>query len=206
MCPVGRGEHWDAAYVHGDTTRSWFQSQPRMMLRMLDAAEISAAHSVIDVGRGASTLVDALLERGHRDLTVLDISATGLHAARRRLGGAATTVDWVVTDLLTWRPRRTYHVWHDRAVFHFLTSPEEQDRYRDTLAAATAPGAVAVFSTFAPDGPTQCSGLPVSRYSPESLAALLSPTWQLLAHDREEHATPTGIIQPFTWAQFRKTS
>jgi hypothetical protein len=204
MSAAGLGEYWNAAYIQGDATRSWFQSQPHMTLRMLDTAGISDGHSVIDVGGGASTLVDTLLERGYRDLTVLDISDTGLAAAQRRLGAAAHDVHWLVTDLLTWRPQRTYQVWHDRAVFHFLTSPEAQDHYRQALTAATAPNAAAILGTFAPDGPTRCSGLPVSCYSPERLADVLGPTWQLTVHDREEHTTPSGAVQPFTWAVFRK--
>jgi hypothetical protein len=177
-----------------------------MSLRMLDTAGVSAADGVVDVGGGASTLVDALLERGYRDLTVLDISDAGLRTAQRRLAAAAQDVCWLVEDLLTWRPGRNYQVWHDRAVFHFLTSGAAQDRYRDALTDATAIGAVAIFGTFAPDGPPRCSGLPVARYSPESLAYVLGQRWRLAHHDREEHSTPAGAIQPFTWAVFRRLS
>jgi len=116
---------WDDGYALGDTSRSWFQREPALSLRMLDAAGVSAADGLIDVGGGASTLADALLARGFSDVTVLDVSATGMQygaSAPRRLGAAAQLVAWVVADVLTWRPGRRYQVWHDRAVFHFLTT------------------------------------------------------------------------------------
>jgi len=115
-------EHWDEAYAQGDATRSWFQDAPRMSLRMLDAAGVTAAGSLIDVGGGASPLAAALLARGFRDVTVLDISAVGMRYARERLGRRAVQVHWLTADVRTWRPPRCFAVWHDRAVFHFLTA------------------------------------------------------------------------------------
>ena len=199
-------EHWDRAYGAGERTRSWFQSEPFASLRMLDVAGVTPAASVIDAGGGASTLVDALLERGFNDLTVLDVSSAGLRAAQERLGPAADHVRWVVADLLDWRAERTYQVWHDRAVLHFLTAEHARRRYLDVLHASTAAGAVAVFGTFAPQGPQQCSGLPVTRYSAGDLAVLLGDQWAPVADDREEHVTPAGAIQPFVWAAFRRTT
>ena len=199
-------EHWDRAYGEGERTRSWFQSEPFASLRMLDVAGVTPAASVIDAGGGASTLVDALLERGFNDLTVLDVSSAGLRAAQERLGPAADHVRWVVADLLDWRAERTYQVWHDRAVLHFLTAEYARRRYLDVLHASTAAGAVAVFGTFAPQGPQQCSGLPVTRYSAGDLAVLLGDQWAPVADDREEHVTPAGAIQPFVWAAFRRTT
>ena len=196
--------HWDDTYAAGETTRSWYQQHPGMSLRMFDAAGVQADASVIDVGGGASPLAGALLERGFGDVTVLDISAAGMAYARRRLGARAEQVTWLVTDVRTWKPRRRYAVWHDRAVFHFLISAEDRRQYVRTLEAATEPGTVAVFGLFAPDGPQRCSGLPVARYSAQDLAGELGSRWTLIAQDREEHRTPAGATQPFTWAALVK--
>ena len=196
--------HWDEAYAQGEATCSWFQQQPGMSLRMLDAAGVLAADSVIDVGGGASALAGALFGRGFGDITVLDVSAAGIWAAQQRLGAQAGQVQWLIADLLTWPASRRYRVWHDRAVFHFLTTAQDRRRYLWALDAATGPGAVAVFGCFAPDGPRQCSGLPVARYSAPDLAGQLGDQWTLIRQDREEHLTPTGVIQPFTWAALRK--
>jgi len=196
--------HWDDAYAEGEDAASWFQAYPTASLTMLDAAGVSADDSVIDVGGGASCFVDALIGRGFRDMTVLDISSTGMRYAQRRLGAQAQRVHWLVADLLTWQPPRRYRVWHDRAVFHFLTSRATQSQYLDVLDAATEPDSVAVFGLFAPDGPQQCSGLPVARYSVTALADRLGGGWKLIREDREEHTTPRGRTQPFTWAALRK--
>ena len=198
--------HWDAAYAQGDGTRSWFEEHPDMSLRMLDSAGVSAADAVIDVGGGASPLTGALLDRGFRDLTVLDISAAGMQHARDRLGSRADQVHWLTADVLSWHPQRHYQAWHDRAVFHFLTIDEHRQQYLRTLDTATAPGTVAVFGCFAPDGPQHCSGLPVARYSPAQLARQIGTKWLLISQDREEHITPAGTIQPFTWIALRRQS
>jgi len=199
-------DHWDRAYSEGERTRSWFESEPVGSLRMFQLAGVSPGDGVIDAGGGASMLVDALLERGFDDVTVLDVSATGIQAARHRLGPSAGRVQWVVADLRNWRPARTYQVWHDRAVLHFLTAGADRQSYLETLTASTAAGAVAIFATFAPDGPHQCSRLPVARYSAHDLAALLGDRWSSVVDDREEHVTPAGAVQPFVWAVFRRTA
>jgi SAM-dependent methyltransferase len=204
MQPAGTAQHWDQAYAQGERTRSWFEEHPTASLRMLDAAGVTADNSVIDVGGGASPLIDALLSRGHRDLTVLDISATALRVARQRLQEAQRSVEWIVTDLLSWSPPRTYVVWHDRAVFHFATTDVDRRRYLTALQAATHSGSAAIFGCFAPDGPDSCSGLPVTRHSADDLAATLGNDWTLVATEREHHQTPAGGTQPFTWAAFRR--
>jgi trans-aconitate methyltransferase len=198
--------HWDAAYAHGDDTRSWFEEHPAMSLRMLDAAGVATTDALIDVGGGASPLTGALLDRGFRDLTVLDVSAAGMQHARGRLGSRAGQVHWLTADVLTWHPRRHYQTWHDRATFHFLTTDEHRQQYLHTLDTATAPGAIAVFGCFAPDGPRHCSGMPVARYSPAQLARQVGAKWLLISQAREEHITPAGTIQPFTWVALRKQS
>jgi trans-aconitate methyltransferase len=198
--------HWDAAYAQGDETRSWFEEHPDMSLRMLGAAGVSAADAVIDVGGGASPLTRTLLDRGFGDLTVLDISAAAIQHARDRLGPRAGQVHWVTADVLSWHPRRRYQAWHDRATYHFLTLNELRQQYLHTLDAATTPGAVAVFGCFATDGPQHCSGLAVARYSPAQLARQLGTRWLLISQDRDEHITPAGTIQPFTWVALRRQS
>jgi hypothetical protein len=190
---------WDQAYAQGDSTRSWYQTQPTMSLRMLQLAGAQPNDSLIDIGGGAAPLTDALLEQGFTDLTVLDISQTGLGYAQQRLGPAAQGVTWVRADILSWRPERRYHIWHDRAVFHFLTTPIDRQRYLDVLADAVESSGRVVLGTFAADGPRHCSGLPVARYSPDTLAARLGRGITILATDREEHRTPAGTHQPFTW-------
>lgn len=194
--------HWDGAYAQGETTRSWFETEPAMSLRMIDAAGVEATASVVDVGGGTSRLVDSLLVRGHTDLTVVDVSSAALRITQQRLGAAADTVRWVHADIREFAPGRVFDVWHDRAVLHFLTTEDDQHRYREVLDAASAPGTVAVFGCFAPDGPTHCSGLPVVRRDAADLAEFLGDDWASVITERELHATPGGAVQPFTWAAF----
>ena len=194
--------HWDGAYAQGETTRSWFETEPVMSLRMIDAAGVDTTASVVDIGGGTSRLVDHLLARGHDDVTVMDVSAAALRIAADRLGDDAAIVQWVRVDIREFSPGRVFDVWHDRAVLHFLTEEVDQRRYRDMLDAASRPGAVAVFGCFAPDGPTHCSGLPVMRRDANDLADFLGVDWSMVARDRESHATPSGAVQPFTWATF----
>ena len=177
-----------------------------MSLRMLGAAGVSAANAVIDVGGGASPLAGALLDCGFGDLTVLDISAAAIQHAQDRLGPRAEQVHWLTADVLSWHPQRRYQAWHDRAVYHFLTLEEHRQQYLHTLDAATGPGAAAVFGCFAPDGPQHCSGLPVARYSAAQLARQLGAEWLLVGQDRQEHITPAGTIQPFSWVALRRQS
>lgn len=194
--------HWDDAYAQGETTRSWFETEPVMSLRMIDAAGVRATASVADIGGGTSRLVDHLLARGHDDVTVVDVSAAALRIAADRLGDDAAKVQWVHADIREFSPGRVFDVWHDRAVLHFLTEEVDQRRYRDILDAATGSGAAAVFGCFAPDGPTHCSGLPVMRRDADDLADFLGAEWSMVARDRELHTTPSGAVQPFTWATF----
>ena len=196
------GAHWDDAYRLGETTRSWFEVDPAQSLRMIDAAGAAVDASVVDVGGGTARLVDGLLARGHRDLTVVDVSGTALEIAQQRLGRNALRVRWIHADIRAWSPDRVFDVWHDRAVLHFLTSEADQERYRNILDSATRPGAIAVLGCFASDGPTHCSGLPVVRRDPADLQEFLGAQWSLVVQDRELHATPGGAVQPFTWTTF----
>ncbi len=196
--------HWDGAYAAGADTRSWFQRYPARSLAMLERAGVTAADSVIDVGGGVSPLAGALLDRGFGDVTVLDISPAAVRLAWRELGSLAGQLHWLVADVRGWQPERRYRAWHDRAVLHFMTTGAEQQQYAQALDRATRPGAVAVIGCFAPDGPPECSGLPVARFGPADLAPVLGSIWTLLAADREEHRTPDAVLQPYTWAALRK--
>ena len=201
----GLAEHWDTVYGHGDTTRSWFQPEALWSLQMLDRIGVSAADSLIDIGGGGSPLAAALLARGHSDVSVLDVSQVGMHAAQQRLGASAGGVQWLLGDVRTWQPPRRYVVWHDRALFHFMITDQDREAYSRTLEKATVPDrAISIFATFAPDGPQQCSGLSVARYGAAELASTIGERWQLIDQGRELHTTPGGVIQPFTWTAFRR--
>jgi trans-aconitate methyltransferase len=195
-------EHWDAVYAGGGA-HSWDQDEPAVAVGLLAAAGVGPTASVLDVGGGDGALAAALIGRGFTDLTVLDISGAGLAAGPARVGPAAARLTWTVADIRSWRPPRTFDVWHDRAVFHFLVDPADRAGYGAALAAGTAQGSLAVVGAFAADGPAHCSGLPVARYGPGPLREVLSEAsgldWALLRTIREEHCTPSGSMQPFIW-------
>ncbi len=201
-----RREHWQEAWT-GKAPQgvSWYQEEPEVSLRLIDAAGITPNTPLVDVGGGASMLVDSLLERGFGQVTVLDIAEAALQAARRRLGRRAAAVDWITADLLDWQAPRAYGLWHDRAVFHFLTGADSRAAYRHTLLDALSPGGQAIIATFAPDGPEKCSGLPVRRYDATTLAASLGPAMTLIESKRHIHITPAGARQPFIFTRFRRT-
>ncbi|MBR0995480.1 class I SAM-dependent methyltransferase [Bradyrhizobium japonicum] len=203
MCD--RSAHWDKVYAtKGEAEVSWFQDSPATSLAMIMAAAPDREVAIIDIGGGASRLVDALLLDGYRDLTVLDLSANALDAAKRRIGQAASTIDWIVADATTWRPAKIYDVWHDRAAFHFLTDPRDRAAYVERLRSAVAPGGHAIIATFAPDGPETCSGLPVQRHDGASLAAELGPEFELIETRSETHHTPWHSAQAFQFSLFRR--
>lgn len=179
-------DRWTRVYQETSaSTVSWYQAAPEPSLCALERFGVRSSPSLIDIGGGASNLVDALLRRGWRDITVLDIAAPPLDAAKERLGPDAEKVHWEVADITEWRPARRYDVWHDRAVFHFLIRPEQREAYRRALLAGLAKGGLLVMATFALDGPERCSGLPVQRYDPPSLANELGETFRLLEGWRE---------------------
>lgn len=195
-------EHWDDRYGRiGATAVSWYEARPSTSLEMIAAASAGPRSSLIDVGGGSAALVDSLLALGWRDLTVLDISPVALAVAQARVG--PSPVHWLVSDVLHWWPSRQYDVWHDRAVFHFLTTGQDREMYRCRLAAAIRPGGHAVIAAFAPDGPESCSQLPVHRYSSHDLAAEFGGDFEVVAERREMHVTPSGGKQPFSWVALR---
>ena len=196
--------HWEE--VHGRKPAkeaSWYRPHLERSLEWI-AGLAAPSDAVIDVGAGTSTLVDDLLDRGFRDITVLDVSGAALAATRARLGDRAGRVCWIEADLAAWQPARRYDVWHDRAVLHFMTTSAQQEAYVAALRAGTRPGSLVLIGTFALDGPEQCSGLPVQRYSAESLVACLGGDFQLLDHARDLHRTPWGSEQAFTFVALRR--
>ena len=202
-------EHWDTVYgTKADDEVSWFQRQPTTSQRLLTSV-LAASSAVIDVGAGASTLVDTLLDAGWPDVTVLDVSPKALALVRDRVRDRVRErqepASFIVADVLSWHPERTYDAWHDRAVFHFLVRPDQREQYVATASRAVRSGGVLVLGTFAADGPTQCSGLPTLRYDADALAAVFAPDFSLEHSEREEHVTPGGAVQPFTWAVLRRT-
>jgi SAM-dependent methyltransferase len=201
-----RQAHWQRVWTTREADRvSWFESRAdRSFALIRDVAEPPAA-AIIDVGGGASVLVDRLLAEGFRDVTVLDVSAAALGIARARLGASADRVHWIASDVLAADlPERGYDLWHDRAVFHFLTEADDRQRYVHQLTRALRPDGHAVIACFAPEGPEKCSGLPVVRYDAPALAAELGPRFELLRSSRAEHSTPTGAAQQFLYALFRR--
>lgn len=200
-----RRDHWTRVYEDkAPSDVSWYQAEPEPSLRALDRFGARPGSALIDIGGGASNLVDALLKRGWQDLTVLDIAPTALDAARDRLGPAAEQVTWQVADITAWQPSRQYDVWHDRAVFHFLTEPEQREAYRRALSSGLAPDGLVIIATFALDGPERCSGLPVQRYDAAMLSAAFGDGFRLVEGWREDHVTPWGSSQAFTWCAFRR--
>jgi trans-aconitate methyltransferase len=194
-----RNTHWLDLYAHRAVTAvSWYQQNPASSIELIRATRARTDSSIVDVGGGASTLVDRLLDEGYRDVTVLDIAEAALASARSRLRHRGIHVSWIVADLLCWQPDRQYQIWHDRAVFHFLTDAADRQRYRSVLHRALTPGGHVIIGTFAADGPTHCSGLPTARYSAASLAAEF-PGYRVLRQREEQHVTPSQTVQPFTW-------
>lgn len=199
-------EHWERVYrTKGPGRVSWFQEHARQSVELIRQTGVPANAAIIDVGGGASTLVDDLLAEGYSNLTVLDLSAAALSAARDRLGERAAGVSWLLGDVTQFDfPIHAYDVWHDRAVFHFLTTQPEREAYVRAVLRAVKPGGSVIVATFAEDGPQQCSGLPVMRYSADALHAEFGAPFTLLRHEREEHHTPFGTVQKFIYCLCRK--
>ena len=198
--------HWENIYqTKAPTQVSWYQEHARLSLRLIADTGIDRADPIIDVGGGTSTLVDDLLADGYQQLTVLDISPGALQTAQQRLGARATAVTWIEADITQAQlPGQFYAVWHDRAVFHFLTQPHDRHRYIQAVRHAVKPGGHVIVATFALDGPPQCSGLDVTRYSPDSLHHEFGEDFQLLISTRETHVTPFGTEQKFIYCYCRR--
>ena len=208
---MNRKSHWELIYARTETTRlSWYQPHPQRSLELIDRAAIAKTAKILDVGGGDSLLVDELVSRGYTEITVLDLSLAALDRARARLGKAASgRVTWLERDILAANlPSRKFDVWHDRAVFHFLTSAKERDIYIEQVERSVRTGGHVIVATFSEDGPTRCSGLPVVRYSAAELHSAFGSDFELLASEREAHHTPSGVEQSFTycWCRYEPVS
>lgn len=203
---VDRRQHWESVYrskAAGDV--SWFQPHAASSLRLIEGCTDRDAH-IIDVGGGASVLVDDLLDAGYRNLTVLDLAESALAASRSRLGARAQSVQWIAGDITGAElPVARYDVWHDRAVFHFLTAPADRAHYVGQVLKSVKPGGHVIIAAFGPGGPLQCSGLDVVRYAPDALHAEFGAPFRLLRHETEIHHTPSGQEQEFVYCYCRRT-
>jgi SAM-dependent methyltransferase len=198
---VDREQHWENVYRNKATDEvSWFQQHAGASMRLIRETGVGLDAQIIDVGGGASVLVDNLLDAGYRHLTVLDLSESALAGTRTRLGDRASQVAWIASDITRAAlPASTYDVWHDRAVFHFLTDPSDRARYVEQVLHAVKPGGHVIVATFGPGGPLQCSGLDVVRYAPDTLHAEFGEPFRLLRHETEIHQTPAGKEQEFVY-------
>jgi len=202
-----RQAHWEGVYTKkGEKEVSWFQENPAPSLELIAQVGATHASAIIDIGGGASRLVDNLIDRGFEDVTVLDLSEAALEAARARMGHRAAQVHWIVADATVWEPVKAYDLWHDRAAFHFLTGDPERAAYVARLERALKVGGYAIIATFALDGPERCSGLPVVRYDPVGLGQTLGRAFQLVDTRQHAHATPWGSDQSFQFSVFRRGS
>jgi SAM-dependent methyltransferase len=199
---MNRRNHWDHVFAtKGERDVSWFEALPRISIEMLEATGITPDTCVLDVGGGDSRLIDHLVARGLDCLAVLDVSGAALRRARGRLGATEAIPVWIEADVTGDWTLKPMDVWHDRAVFHFLTDAEDRSRYLGHLREVLRIDGTAIIATFALDGPERCSGLQVARYSPESLAAVLGPAFSLVEARRHEHITPWGSTQAFQYSR-----
>jgi 2-polyprenyl-3-methyl-5-hydroxy-6-metoxy-1,4-benzoquinol methylase len=197
--------HWEKVYTTKEPEAvSWYRAHLETSLALIERAAHSRSASIIDIGAGESTLVDDLLARGYENITILDVSQTALNVTKKRLGLLAEQVKWIVADITQAQLESfAYDVWHDRAVFHFLTSIEQRAAYVRNVAKAVKPGGHVIVSTFGPEGPTKCSGLEVMRYSAESLHGEFGPRFRLVESSKELHHTPFGKTQQFLYCYCR---
>ncbi len=202
-----RQKHWNGVYgAKGEAEVSWFQQTPKPSLDLLRLVGAGTDDAVIDIGGGASRLVDYLMDQGFEKISVLDLSEAALRTARVRLGERGAKVKWIAADVTNWEPGELYDVWHDRAALHFLTEPMDQAAYAARLKKGLRIGGHAIIGTFAPDGPEKCSGLPVVRHDASSLSALLGREFVLIDTRRHDHKTPWASVQNFQFSTFRRES
>ena len=205
MSEPARQAHWRKVYKEkGEKQVSWFQEKPAISLELIHGIGVKQNSAIIDIGGGASRLVDVLVRDGYRDLTVLDLSDDAVAITRSRLAERAVLVKWIVADMTEWEPSREYDLWHDRAAFHFLTEAADRAAYLDRLTQAIRPGGHTIIGTFAIDGPERCSGLPVMRYDATLLSAALGRAFALIGTRRHDHTTPAGGVQRFLFSVFRR--
>jgi ubiquinone/menaquinone biosynthesis C-methylase UbiE len=205
MGSISSKAHWESVYAtKGEREVSWFQDNPAPSLELIAMTGISPDAAIIDIGGGASRLVDALVERKLGRITVLDISAAALDLTKKRLGERAASVTWEIADVTKWEPSQRYDLWHDRAAFHFLTDEADQTAYVARLKKAVKLGGYVIIATFALDGPQRCSGLPIVRHDAASLSAILGNEFHVIDVRRHDHTTPSGAVQRFQFSTFRR--
>jgi SAM-dependent methyltransferase len=198
-------EHWERIYAtKADEQLSWFEPLPEISVRLLAAAGMTSDSCVLDVGGGESRLVDYLLARGLECVAVLDVSSAALDRARTRLGAAAAVPTWIASDVTSPWALKPMDIWHDRAVFHFLTGEDARTKSREHLRDVLKPGGAAIIATFALDGPEKCSGLPIARYSAGTLAGEFAGVLDLVESVHHTHTTPWGATQSFQYSRFVK--
>jgi len=206
MTALDREKHWQNVYqTKGEREVSWSQSSPEPSLGLIETFAPGPSASIVDIGGGASRLVDALRERGYQRITVLDLSEAALQSAKDRLGADAASVQWVAADATQWQPPRAFDIWHDRSAFHFLVDANDREAYLARLHQGVRPGGHAVIATFALDGPEKCSGLPVQRYDHAALGRALGSDFALVHHQPHHHVTPWGAAQSFQFSVFKRT-
>lgn len=205
---MSQKDHWEQVYSGNPIDKlGWYEPHLQISLSWIKGLDLAVDAPIIDVGGGASTLVDDLLDAGYRAIAVLDISERALSSAQARLGRKARRVTWLDGDITSIAlPPHRYELWHDRAVLHFLTTLEQQRKYRDNLVEALKPGGHLLIGTFAPEAPPNCSGLPVQRYSPQQLQKTLGEGFELKRHHKELHITPDGTEQMYLYCHFRRTA
>ncbi len=202
---TSREAHWQNVFAtKSDEAVSWFEKSPDVSLALIRTTGVPKTSSIIDVGGGASRLVDGLLSDGFESVSVLDVSARALDLARLRLGAASAKARWIVADVTTWEPTETYDVWHDRAAFHFLTEPHDQAAYARCVRRGVRRRGHVIVGTFALDGPERCSGLAVVRHDETSIARMLGDAFELVEARRVDHQTPDGKVQHFQFSRFRR--
>ncbi len=202
---TSRKQHWEQVYTDKSPLEvSWYQAEPRLSLELIEAAGVAKDAAIIDVGGGASLLVDRLWDDGFRNLAVLDIAAAALDAAKARLGADAQGIEWFVADVTEFQPPHAFALWHDRAVFHFLTRADDRRKYVEVLQKALPSGGRAIIAAFAIGGPEKCSGLDIVQYDAAKIAAELGEGFELLETRAEVHMTPANKEQKFGFFRFVK--
>lgn len=197
---VSRKEHWEHVYqTKGAMELSWYQPVPEKSLELIRKTRVPLNAPIIDIGGGTSTLVDLLVDSDYCDITILDIAFNALQTSRERLGGSASDVQWIESDVLEFEPQRRYDIWHDRAVFHFQVEIERVQRYFEVMRKALKPKGFFALSTFGPEGPQRCSNLPTRRYSVDELSDLLDKHFDLVVSEIEDHQTPGKMHQQFLY-------
>ena len=199
--------HWDLVYQNKDfQNTSWFQEVPSTSIAFLESLKLDKSAKIIDIGGGESRFVNYLLDKGFENISVLDISATAIEKKKRELGAKSTTITWIVSDIVDFKPTETYDFWHDRATFHFLTDQNDIAAYVQTVQQFVAPDGALILSTFSENGPTKCSGLPIQQYSETTLSARVEAFFTKIKCVIVDHITPFETVQNFIFCSFKRKS